>query len=73
MKLGINTWVWTVAADDRRVRAAGARTSRRIGFDLVEVPIESPGDFDYARVGRDRARARPGRDASARRCGRTAT
>ena len=38
-----------VAADDRRIRAAGG-PRQRLGFDLVEVPIESTGDLDYTRA-----------------------
>jgi D-psicose/D-tagatose/L-ribulose 3-epimerase len=48
MRIGINTWVWTsplTTSEFARIAAHAAR----IGFEQIEVPIESPGDLDYAR------------------------
>ena len=50
MKLGINTWVWTAPLTTDEFARLAAHIAG-LGFDLVEVPIETPGDFDYARVG----------------------
>ena len=49
MELGISTWVWTSPADD----AVLARLIPRIaqmGYDAVEIPIETLGQFDIARA-----------------------
>jgi D-psicose/D-tagatose/L-ribulose 3-epimerase len=50
MKLGINTWIWTspLTTDEFPALAEHIAT---MGFDLVEVPIERPGDLDYTRAG----------------------
>lgn len=45
--IGITTWVWTApltTADFPDI----ARHVAHLGFDLVEVPVERPGDLDYA-------------------------
>jgi D-psicose/D-tagatose/L-ribulose 3-epimerase len=50
MKIGINTWVWTsplTTNDFARLAAHAAG----MGFGLIEVPIENPDEYDYARVG----------------------
>jgi D-psicose/D-tagatose/L-ribulose 3-epimerase len=47
--LGVNTWVWTSPLTD----AALAELAPRIagwGFDVVELPVENPGDWDPARA-----------------------
>ncbi len=46
MKIGVNTWVWTAPLTTKEMRklvphVAGA------GFDWIEFPLESIGDFDY--------------------------
>jgi len=46
MQIGASTWIWTsplTSADVERLapHAAG------MGFDLLELPVESPNDFDY--------------------------
>lgn len=49
--LGVNTWVWTSPLTD----AALAELAPRIaawGFDVVELPVENPGDWDPARAAR---------------------
>lgn len=48
-RIGVNTWVWTSPLDD----AALARIAGRVsawGFDLIELPVESPGDWDPVRA-----------------------
>jgi D-psicose/D-tagatose/L-ribulose 3-epimerase len=50
MKLGVNTWVWTSPLTTDEFSRLAAHIAS-LGFDLVEVPIETPGEFDYARVG----------------------
>ncbi|QVQ53338.1 sugar phosphate isomerase/epimerase [Spiractinospora alimapuensis] len=49
--LGVNTWVWTSPLTD----AALERLAPRIaawGFDVIELPVENPGDFDADRAAR---------------------
>ena len=50
MKIGVNTWVWTSPLTTDGFAGLAAQIAG-MGFDLVEVPIENPGDFDYARAG----------------------
>jgi D-psicose/D-tagatose/L-ribulose 3-epimerase len=48
-QIGINTWVWTsplTTAEFARLAPQAAR----MGFDLIEVPIEGTTDLDYART-----------------------
>ena len=42
--LGVNTWVWTSPLRDASL-AEIARTARGMGFDSIELPVESPGDW----------------------------
>ena len=42
--LGVNTWVWTSPLRDASL-AEIARTARGMGFDSLELPVESPGDW----------------------------
>lgn len=49
--LGVNTWVWTSPLTD----AALDRIAPQIaawGFDVIELPVENPGDFSAARAAR---------------------
>ncbi len=50
MHYGVNTWVWVSPLGDADVAALVPKVAE-IGFDWIELPIESPGDFDYARAG----------------------
>jgi D-psicose/D-tagatose/L-ribulose 3-epimerase len=50
MKFGVNTWVWSSPLTTDEFSRLAAHVAR-MGFDLIEVPIENPGDFDYARAG----------------------
>lgn len=46
-QLGVNTWVWTSPLDDAGLLAIAERASR-IGYELLELPVESPGDWSPA-------------------------
>jgi D-psicose/D-tagatose/L-ribulose 3-epimerase len=48
--IGINTWVWTSPLTDARVDAVLDHVAD-LGFDAVELPLESSGDLTAARVG----------------------
>lgn len=50
-RIGVNTWVWTSPLTD----AALADLAPRIaawGFDVIELPVEAPGDWDPAEAAR---------------------
>jgi len=47
--IGITTWIWTSPLSIDRF-AEIAPHVKRMGFDLLEVPIESPTDLDYAKA-----------------------
>jgi D-psicose/D-tagatose/L-ribulose 3-epimerase len=49
MKFGVNTWVWVSPLDDETLARLAPKIAE-MGFDWIELPIESPGDFDYARA-----------------------
>ncbi len=49
MNLGISTWVWTSPATTRKLEDLIPHIAD-MGFDVVELPVESPGQFDPARV-----------------------
>jgi D-psicose/D-tagatose/L-ribulose 3-epimerase len=51
MQLGISTWVWTSPATTEALETLIPHVAR-LGFDVVEIPVESEGQFDV-----DRARA----------------
>ncbi len=48
MKFGVNTWVWVspTRADEVAMLAPKAKS---MGFDMIEIGIESPGDLDYSK------------------------
>lgn len=48
-QLGVNTWVWVSPLDDAGVVQIAGRASE-IGYTLLELPVESPGDWDAARA-----------------------
>lgn len=55
MKFGVNSWVWTSPVTTEEL-AKLAPHVRDLGFDWIEVPLESIGDLDYvkgARIIRD--------------------
>ncbi|QZY51089.1 sugar phosphate isomerase/epimerase family protein [Leucobacter tenebrionis] len=46
-QLGVNTWVWASPLDDAGLLAIAERASG-IGYELLELPVESPGDWSPA-------------------------
>jgi len=46
-KIGVNTWVWTSPLTTDEF-ARMVQKIARMGFDLIEVPIEGTSDLDYA-------------------------
>lgn len=46
-ELGVNTWVWASPLDDAGLLAIAER-ARRIGYALLELPVETPGDWTPA-------------------------
>ncbi|MFC7250903.1 sugar phosphate isomerase/epimerase family protein [Halomicroarcula sp. GCM10025324] len=52
MQFGINLWVWGAPITDDRI-AERVPQAARMGFDVVEFPLEEPGGFDYEQT-RDR-------------------
>lgn len=49
MKIGINSWVWTAPLTTEKVEALIPKAAQ-IGFDWIELPLETIGDFDYGRA-----------------------
>ena len=47
MQLGVNAWVWTSPVTTAQFASIAPRV-RKMGFDLIEVGIESTSDLDYA-------------------------
>lgn len=47
--IGVNTWVWASPLTDAEL-ATLARKIREWGFDLIELPVEQPGDWDPAKA-----------------------
>ncbi|HEX2143514.1 MAG TPA: sugar phosphate isomerase/epimerase family protein [Glycomyces sp.] len=47
--IGVNTWVWASPLDDEALARLAARV-REWGFDAIELPVESPGDWDPERA-----------------------
>jgi D-psicose/D-tagatose/L-ribulose 3-epimerase len=47
--IGVNTWVWASPLDDEALARLAPRV-RDWGFDVIELPVESPGDWDAARA-----------------------
>lgn len=45
--LGVNTWVWTSPLTDATLPDV-ARTAAAMGYEAIELPVESPGDWDPA-------------------------
>ena len=50
MQLGISTWVWTSPATTEVLETLLPHIAS-LGFDVIELPIETVGQFDVARVG----------------------
>jgi D-psicose/D-tagatose/L-ribulose 3-epimerase len=49
--LGVNTWVWTSPLTDSTLAELAPRIADW-GFDVIELPVENPGDWDPARAAR---------------------
>jgi D-psicose/D-tagatose/L-ribulose 3-epimerase len=49
MRLGISTWVWTSPASTEALERLIPHVAG-LGFDVVEIPVESEGQFDVARA-----------------------
>lgn len=47
--VGVNTWVWASPLDDEALARLAVRV-RDWGFDAIELPVESPGDWDPERA-----------------------
>ena len=47
--IGITTWIWTSPLSIDRFAEIAPHVAR-MGFDLLEVPVESPTDLDYGRA-----------------------
>jgi D-psicose/D-tagatose/L-ribulose 3-epimerase len=47
--IGVNTWVWTSPLTDERLATLAPRV-RDWGFDVIELPVEEPSDWDPARA-----------------------
>ncbi len=47
MRFGVNTWVWVapLTADSLKILAPKIA---QMGFDWIEIPVENPGDLEYA-------------------------
>ncbi|GAA4368417.1 sugar phosphate isomerase/epimerase family protein [Paeniglutamicibacter cryotolerans] len=46
-KLGVNTWIWTSPLNDDSLAELCAHAAS-LGFDAIELPLETPGDWDAA-------------------------
>lgn len=55
-ELGVNTWVWTSPLDNDQLEAI-ARKAQGFGYQLLELPVERPGDWDPV-LARERLDAR---------------
>lgn len=47
--LGVSTWVWCSPLSDERLAQLAPRV-RAWGFDVIELPVEQPGDWDPGRA-----------------------
>jgi len=47
--IGANTWIWVSPPTDERLAELAPRI-RAWGFDVIEIPIEQPGDWDPGRT-----------------------
>jgi D-psicose/D-tagatose/L-ribulose 3-epimerase len=49
MQLGISTWVWTSPASTEALETLIPHIAK-LGYDVVEIPVEAEGQFDVARA-----------------------
>ena len=47
--IGANAWIWVSPLTDDRLAALAPRV-REMGFDVLELPVEQPGDWDPQRA-----------------------
>jgi D-psicose/D-tagatose/L-ribulose 3-epimerase len=47
MRFGVNAWVWTSPVDNAALRDLAPKVAK-MGFDWIEIPLESLGDLEYA-------------------------
>src|SRR4051794_26529476 len=47
MRIGVNTWVWVAPPTTANLEWLIPHVAA-MGFDVIELPFESPGSFDYA-------------------------
>ncbi len=47
--IGVNTWVWASPLNDESLESI-AVTAAEMGFDAIELPVESPGDWSPQRA-----------------------
>ena len=50
-RIGVNTWVWVSPLTDDRLAELAPRV-RGWGFDMIELPVENPADWDPGRAAR---------------------
>jgi len=48
-EIGVNTWVWTSPLNDASLAALAPRIADW-GFDVIELPVENPGDWEPKRA-----------------------
>ncbi|MDX6742431.1 sugar phosphate isomerase/epimerase family protein [Actinocorallia sp. A-T 12471] len=47
--IGVNTWVWTSPLTDDELAVLAPKVAGQ-GFDVIELPVEQPGDWDPSRA-----------------------
>src|SRR4051812_33825578 len=47
--IGVNTWVWVSPLTDESLAVFAPRIAEW-GFDVIELPVEKPGDWDPGRA-----------------------
>lgn len=47
--IGVNTWVWISPLTDASLESIALKAAE-LGFEAIELPVESPGDWDPARA-----------------------
>lgn len=49
MKIGVNCWVWTAPLTTEKLETLAPKVAE-MGFDWIEIPLETIGDLDYGRA-----------------------
>jgi D-psicose/D-tagatose/L-ribulose 3-epimerase len=47
--IGVNSWVWASPPTDENLQWVAPK-AKEMGFDLLELPVEQPGDWDHVRT-----------------------